>query len=174
MKQVRQTDAHDFFYSKYKNQAHDIIFVLDNLLDPKNLWSFFRLAYALNIKHIYACWNQISSETAHQVVNKVSRWTHEKVSYSFESHTLPILEQLESQWYEIWAAEVADKSIPYYKAHFWEKVAIVFWNEKNWISQPVLDKVDKAVHLPIFNPMSSLWVMQVASVIWYYIVCQKN
>ena len=174
MEQIRFEQAHDFFYSKYKNQPHDIVFVLDDLLDPKNLWSFFRLAYALNIKHIYICWNEISSDREKEMVTRVSRWTHEKVEHSFEPSTLPVLESLKSQDYELWAVEVTDKSVPFYEVKFWKKVALIFWNEKNWVSAPVLEYLENAVHLPIFNPMSSLWVMQAASVIWYYISCQKN
>lgn len=141
----------------HKTQKFPIYLILDELSDPVNIGSIFRLADALGVKKIYLC--RVNNELiTDRKLEKVSRSTNKYVEYEFVNNIEECINRLKDNNIKVLALEITNNSISLNKYNFEknEKYAFVIGNEQKGVSQEALNLSDKSVHIDMYGNNSSM------------------
>jgi 23S rRNA (guanosine2251-2'-O)-methyltransferase len=141
--------------------------VLDNIRSQHNIGSIFRTADAFRIECIHLC--GITATPPNREIQKTALGATESVEWSYFSSTLRSINELKEKGYVIIAVEQAVESIDIaeFQVYKSDKIAIVFGNEVNGVSDEVMMICDKCIEIPQFGTKHSLNVSVSAGiVIW--------
>lgn len=162
---MKQLEHKDHIVSEKK---YPITVVLDKVYDNLNIGSIFRLSDALGIEELYIVGN---NELNFKQINKTSRNTHKTTKYSIFNNIEYVLKQLKENGYIIVSAEITDQSkdIRFINQLIERKskIAIVFGNEENGVSQEALNLSDFSVHINMLGTNSSMNVAMSMGIICY-------
>jgi tRNA G18 (ribose-2'-O)-methylase SpoU len=147
-----------------------IILVCDGVQSPANVGAIFRICDAFGISKIIFCNAEINFYSPR--LQKTARNTHLYVSYSEKANTLPTIEELKSDGYTIVSLEITDSSKSLEKLPKFnnEKIALVIGNEKQGVSEEVLNTSDWCTHIEMYGKNSSMNVVQATSIALYSII----
>ncbi len=152
-----------------------VICILDNIRSQHNIGSIFRTSDAFRIREIFLC--GITATPPNREINKSALGATESVKWQYFDDTLLAVEQLKTEGYKIIAVEQAAGSIilEEYIPRPDEKVALVFGNEVNGVSDNVMDMVDACIEIPQFGTKHSFNVSVTAAIVLYqfYISSKK-
>lgn len=152
----------------FKQQAKtDLVLVLDNVRSGLNVGSAFRTADAFALAHIYLC--GITVQPPHREVLKTAIGATDSVDWTYEADTVATVRQLQAGGYRVLAVEQAEGSTSLEQVLViqGERVALVFGNEVEGVSEEVMRAVDGAVEVPQFGTKHSLNVsVCVGVVVW--------
>lgn len=144
-----------------------VCIILDNIRSLHNVGAAFRTADAFRIEKIWLC--GITGTPPHREINKAALGATESVDWAHRSEIVSLVNELKRSGYTILAAEQTDKSIflNEYKPKKNRKVAVVFGNEVNGISDEILPLVDECIEIPQFGTKHSLNVsVSIGIVVW--------
>jgi len=150
-----------------------MIIVLDNIRSLFNVGSIFRTADAVGAEKIYLCgitpepidkFNRIRPQLA-----KVSLGAEKTMVWEYNKSVNNVICDLKKQGYKILAVEQNKKSIPYYKFRLNKKnkIALVFGNEVEGVSESVIKKADKILEIPMAGKKESLNVSVSAGIVMF-------
>ncbi len=141
----------------HEKKIFPIYLVLDEVEDPINIGSIFRLADALGVEKILLC-GVDDSILLNKKIKRVSRNTIEYVDYEFFENTLDCIEYLKNRNVEVLALEITNKSISLNTYGFTKQkqYAFVIGNEEHGVSNEVLNIVDNSVHIDMYGNNSSM------------------
>lgn len=142
------------------------VVVLENLRSAYNVGNIIRTADALWFDVIIS-WYTPSSED--EKVTKTSLWAEKFVKILEFWNTHETLEYLRSKNYKIVSAEITKNSISIKDLINKESisemnVAIIMWNEVEWVLKETLENSDFIAHLPMVWKKESLNVGQAAAI----------
>lgn len=151
--------------SGFKEKKFPIILVLDSITSPANIGSLFRLADAFNIEKIIFCGTE-SPDLNSNRLKRTARSTINSVAHEHQEDILAACNELSENGYELFALEIAEGSEAIDSVNFGDhkKVALVLGNENTGISEGVLKKVNKSLHINMFGKNSSMNVAQAAGI----------
>jgi tRNA G18 (ribose-2'-O)-methylase SpoU len=144
-----------------------IILVLDNIRSGMNVGSFFRTADAFLISCIYI--TGISAIPPHKEINKTAIGADRTVQWKYFPDVVETVQNLKKEGYQIIGIEQADQSIALqdYQPDPDKKIALIFGNEVDGLSDGVMKMLDQCVEIPQFGTKHSLNVSVSAGiVIW--------
>ncbi len=144
-----------------------ITIVLDNVRSLNNIGSVFRTADAFLVEKIYLC--GITATPPHKDIRKTALGATESVTWEHVESTLPLIEELKTKNYAVWAVEQAEGSTQLndLKVQADEHYVFVFGNEVKGVSQEVVDQCHGVVEIPQFGTKHSLNIsVSVGVVIW--------
>jgi tRNA G18 (ribose-2'-O)-methylase SpoU len=144
-----------------------IIIVLDNIRSQHNIGSVFRTSDAFKIECIHLC--GITATPPNREIHKTALGATETVKWSYFENTMLSVEYLRNNNYLIFAVEQANDSISLdsIEINTEEKIALVFGNEVDGVSDEVMYNVDGCVEIPQFGTKHSLNISVSAGiVIW--------
>ena len=152
-----------------------VIAVLDNVRSGMNVGSVFRTADAFLIEAVYI--SGYSPQPPHRDVLKSALGSTETVQWeAFETIT-DCIGKLKAKGYKVYAVEQVEKSISlldFYPLKG-EKIALIFGNEVNGVSNEALALVDGCIEVPQWGTKHSLNISVCAGiVIWDVILKVKN
>lgn len=149
----------------YKSaEKSPIIVVLDSVRSALNIGSVFRTADAFAIKEIILC--GISATPPSREITKTAIGATESVKWSYEKNIEDTVQQLKADGYLIVGIEQTDNSVFLQDfEHSQEKLAVIFGNEVDGISDEILDDLDMCIEIPQFGTKHSLNVSVCAGIV---------
>jgi len=155
-----------------------MIAILHNIRSSHNVGSILRSADALGASGLYLCGITPSPidrfGRENKQLTKVSLGAEKYVDWEHCSSTRELLDKLKQQGYTIVAIEQDKKSISLsdFKRKS-KKLALVFGNEVEGLSQDILDKSDIILEIPMLGKKESLNVAVAFGITTYYLI-QKS
>lgn len=167
-KELRTTEPDAEAYAAIPK--HDLVIILDNILDTYNVGSIFRLADAVSAKTVYLCGDTLTPPNSR--IKKASINTWQWVSWEYSASALETVTKLKSQnpQLKVVAVEQDTRSIPFRTANYDLPLALVVGNETHGVSPDVLDAADSIVELPMWGVNKSLNVMVSLGIVLYEIM----
>ncbi|MHA7057029.1 TrmH family RNA methyltransferase [Aquimarina sp. M1] len=149
-----------------------ITLVCDRVNSPANIGSIFRIADSFGIEKIIFCGEDITIISKR--MQRTARATHEIIPYQTTDAILPVIDTLIADGYRIIGLEITENSIPVAKYTFSskDKIALVIGEENSGISEDILAKVTKCVHINMYGTNSSMNVAIATGVALYEITRQ--
>lgn len=142
-----------------------VVVVLDNLRSQHNIGSIFRTADAFRLESVYLC--GISATPPNREMHKTALGATESVDWKYFESTVEIVEKLKNAGYTIISIEQTEGSFTLkdFDLQGFNKIAIVFGNEVDGVSQDVVDRSDYCVEIPQYGTKHSLNVAVSAGII---------
>ncbi len=169
MRKLKNSELNRLSVKEFKESSKlQIVIVLDNVRSLNNVGSIFRTADSFRIEKIHLC--GITGVPPHREIQKTALGATESVDWQYFSSTIDSVTQLRSDGYEIVAVEQAENSINLknYTVNKEKKLALVFGNEINGISDNIINEVDGCVEIPQFGTKHSFNVaVSVGIVLWH-------
>jgi tRNA G18 (ribose-2'-O)-methylase SpoU len=132
-----------------------------------NVGSIFRTADAFLAGGICLC--GYTPKPPHRDIHKTALGATETVDWTYSENTLQAVRELKSSGYQIVGVEQAAGSIPLQQFNYsvGEKLVLVFGNEVEGVSEPVLELCDSCIEIPQLGMKHSLNVSVAAGmVLW--------
>lgn len=149
--------------AEINKNRHPISLALDNVSDERNLGALFRLADAARLAAIYTFEQELQKEKA--ALRKVARAADKYVPHFHMENWTTLREQHPNM--QLIALEVTDRSMPIWDFQLTNPIVLVVGNEKNGVSDSVIEMADACVHLPMYGVNTSMNVAMAAGIAIY-------
>ncbi len=149
-----------------------VVLVLDNIRSGLNVGSAFRTADAFALERIYLC--GITGTPPHREILKTAIGATESVDWSYHKAPADAVDELKTAGYTVLAVEQADERT-WLQDFRWEagqKIALVFGNEVEGVSDAVMARVDGCLEVPQFGTKHSLNIAVCAGVVCWELTRQ--
>lgn len=145
--------------------------VCDNVTNAPNLGSILRIADAFGIEGVVFCGKSIQLGKR---MKKTSRSTEKYVTHRIEDDILKVIDSLKSDDYYLVALEITEDSQLLYnfKLQTKQPLALIIGNENFGISNQILNKVDKSIHINMYGENTSMNVAQATAITLYELTKQ--
>ncbi len=155
-----------------KTSKLPITIVLDNIRSGMNVGSFFRSADCFAIEHIVL--TGISPTPLNKEINKTAIGADRTMSWSYEEDVCTAVKDLKALGYTIIGIEQTNESISLseFKASAHDKLAVIFGNEVNGLSESVLPLLDACIEIEQFGTKHSLNVSVCAGIVMWTLAQQ--
>ena len=141
-----------------------VVAVLDNVRSALNVGSVFRIADAFAVEKILLC--GITATPHHKEIAKTAIGATESVDWIYDSDIVSALSNLKSQGYFIIGVEQTDQSVSLNDFDVSAaKIAVIFGNEVDGISDEALEMIDLCIEIPQFGTKHSLNVSVCAGIV---------
>jgi len=143
-----------------------ILVVLDNIRSMYNVGSVFRTADAFLVEGICLC--GYTAQPPRKEIHKTALGATETVDWMHFSTAVEAVQQLKRRNYKVFAIEQTEGSISlgkFYEAE--EKIAVVFGNEVEGVTNDVLKICDGSIEIPQFGMKHSLNISVAAGIVLY-------
>lgn len=171
-KQIRQLNfkderkCFDKELERIQNEKHPVALLLDRVEDVRNIGGLFRLADAANIEKIYLF--QCNFDPKNKQIQRISRSTLKYIDYQKVSD-LSEMGQLKER-YDLVGLEITNESIIYQDFKPKKPVLLVIGNERNGVSEAILQITDYCIHLPMYGLKTSMNVTCATAIALYDLI----
>jgi 23S rRNA (guanosine2251-2'-O)-methyltransferase len=151
---------------QFKNlEKLPLVCVLDNIRSQHNIGSVFRTADAFRIERLYLC--GITATPPNREITKTALGATESMEWVYFVQVNDAIRELKSLGYIIVAVEQANGSIPlqFFRPKPGEKLALIFGNEVNGVSDEAMELADVCIEIPQFGTKHSLNVSITAGIV---------
>ncbi len=133
-----------------------VCLVLDNIRSLHNVGSAFRTADAFRIEKIYL--TGITGTPPHREIHKTALGATESVAWHYEEKTESVLKKLKEEGYHIVSVEqtTESKALNQFEVQPQQKLALVFGNEVDGVSDEAIALSDAALEIPQHGTKHSL------------------
>lgn len=142
--------------------------VLDNVRSMHNVGSVFRTADAFRCEQIVLC--GITASPPHREITKTAIGAELSMNWKYQKSCIEAVKQLKAEGFLIIAVEQTTKSIALndYKPTG-EKLAVIFGNEIDGVSEEVLEICDLCIEIPQAGTKHSLNVSVAAGIVLWHL-----
>jgi tRNA G18 (ribose-2'-O)-methylase SpoU len=144
-----------------------VVIVLDNVRSQHNIGSVFRTSDAFRMEAIHLC--GITATPPHREIHKTALGATDTVDWKYFDTTKLSIDFLKANSYKVYAIEQAVGSISLedFKIKPAEKIALIFGNEVEGVSEEIMLEVDGCIEIPQYGTKHSLNISVSAGiVIW--------
>jgi tRNA G18 (ribose-2'-O)-methylase SpoU len=147
-----------------------VVVILENIRSMHNVGSVFRTADAFLIESLYLC--GYTPQPPHRNIHKTALGSTETVKWFYFGSAVEAIDQLKLEGYSIWGIEQVERSVKLNNTviNKTEKIAIVFGNEVEGISNEVLKLCDGCIEIPQLGMKHSLNVSVAAGIVLWELV----
>lgn len=141
--------------------------VLDNVRSMHNIGSCFRTCDAFRVERLYLC--GITATPPHREIEKAALGATLSVEWEYHQDTLQVVKSLAESGFEVYAVEQVHGSVALqdFAPSPGKKIAFVFGNEVEGVSQEVVNACSGALEIPQFGTKHSLNVsVSIGMVLW--------
>lgn len=165
MRKLKLEELDRVSIDEYKSTAKiPVVAVLDNIRSAMNVGSVFRTADAFAIEKIIIC--GISATPPNREITKTAIGATESVVWEYIENVSDAVAQLKNDGYTIAGIEQTDASALLTDYTFnTEKIAVVFGNEVDGVSDEVINELDVCIEIPQFGTKHSLNVSVCAGIV---------
>lgn len=144
------------------------VVVLDNVRSMHNVGSVFRTSDAFRSQHIHLC--GITACPPHRDITKTAIGAEKAVAWTYSPKTVDVLQLLKAQGYMIFAVEQTRESQSLQDINWLGgKLAFVFGNEIDGVSEEVLEICDVCIEIPQAGTKHSLNISVACGIVlWQY------
>jgi 23S rRNA (guanosine2251-2'-O)-methyltransferase len=149
-----------------------VIVVLDNIRSLNNVGSFFRTCDAFNVEALYLV--GITATPPHREIQKTALGATHSVKWQYFETIHICLSALKADNYQVLAIEQATttKFLQDVDFNAFKKIALVFGNEVDGVTQEVIDQADAVIEIPQFGTKHSLNVSVAGGAVLWEVVRQ--
>ena len=142
-----------------------VVVLLDNVRSLHNVGSVFRSADSFCVEKIFL--TGITGTPPHREIQKTALGATESVAWEYSKESEPILAQLKKAGYQIVVVEQTTKSLALqqFKPKEGTRYCLVFGNEVEGVSDPILQQADVALEVPQAGTKHSLNVSVCAGIV---------
>jgi 23S rRNA (guanosine2251-2'-O)-methyltransferase len=147
-----------------------VVLLLENVRSMHNVGSVFRTADAFLTEEIYLC--GYTPRPPHRDIHKTALGATESVKWEYAEEATNAAKRLKDRGYKIICVEQVAGSIPLQDLKFSEfgKIVLVFGNEVDGVSEPMLKICDACIEIPQFGMKHSLNVSVAAGMVLWELV----
>jgi 23S rRNA (guanosine2251-2'-O)-methyltransferase len=146
----------------------ELIVICDNIRSLYNVGSIFRTSDALGVSKIYLC--GITGTPLQNGLKKVSLGAEESVEWKHVKSTWRLVEKLKKEGFQIVSLEQSLDSVDIKKFKPKFPLVLVLGNEVDGVSDSVLKRSDRVIHLPMDGIKESLNVSVAYGVAGYTLI----
>jgi tRNA G18 (ribose-2'-O)-methylase SpoU len=146
--------------------------VMDDVRSALNVGSAFRTADAFALEKIHLC--GITAVPPHKEILKTALGSTDTVKWEYFDDAAEAVRSLKSDGWQVWAIEQAENSFSLESFVFPAgcKLALVFGNEVDGVSDEVLAQVDGVLEIPQFGSKHSLNIAVCVGIVSWELVKQ--
>ena len=155
------------------NIKYPLSLIANDMADPLNVGSLFRLCDALGIEKLFLCGNTpVPPDTK---INKTSRSTEKHVAYEHCKNATQLVSALKESGAVIVSLEITSSSLAIISDEFAsaidnkQPIYLILGAENNGVSEALLSLSDVSAHIPMQGNNSSMNVIAAASIASYEI-----
>lgn len=154
-------------YQYRQKEKKPITIILDNVRSLNNVGSIFRTSDGFGIEKIYLC--GITGTPPHRDIHKTALGAENSMAWEHAGNTTDVCKKLKEDGYKIVAIEQAEGSVSLQDFTIVrdEKIAIIFGNEVDGVSDEVLALCDACVEIPQFGTKHSFNVSVCAGIVFW-------
>jgi len=141
--------------------------ICDNIRSLENIGSIFRTADALGVDKIFL--GGICGKPPHHKISKTALGAENNVPWEHHWQIWRIIDKLKKEKVNIIALEQTKNSIPYTKFKPKFPLALIIGNEVKGVSNGIIKRADKIIHLPMQGKKESLNVSVAFGIAGYYV-----
>ena len=168
MRKLKNKELNRLNLEEFKNKKKvPIIIVLDNVRSAHNVGSVFRTSDAFLIEKIMLC--GICPIPPKNEIRKTALGATESVEWEYFNDSADCIKELKEKEYTIIGIEQADNAtnLNNYSIKKSQKIALVFGNEVNGVSDEIIQQSDDVVEIPQHGTKHSFNVsVSVGIVLW--------
>lgn len=144
------------------------VVVLDNVRSMHNVGSVFRTSDAFRAGEIFLC--GITASPPHRDITKTAIGAERSVKWAYSASALQVVQELKARGYHIYAIEQTRESTMLQDISFQSgKVAFVFGNEIDGVSEEVIEICDSCIEIPQVGTKHSLNISVACGIVlWEY------
>lgn len=166
-RQLRGKPLTDFL-KRARRPDVDLVFVLQDMQDPVNVGSAFRIADACGVRRMLL--TGITTCPPHALIKKVGRGKDRRVPWEYVENAADGIESLRAEGYRATAIEITASAQPYDEAQYGERIALVVGHEDHGVTNRTLASCDQTVYLPMHGKGASLNVHVSLGVVAYHVL----
>ena len=142
-----------------------IVVVLENVRSMHNVGSVFRTADAFRVEKIYLC--GYTPRPPHRDINKTALGATDTVAWTGHEDGLSAIAALKEQGYSVYAVEQTHNSISLESFNYQagDKIAVVFGNEAEGVSEEMIAATDGCIEIPQFGSKHSFNISVAAGIV---------
>lgn len=175
MRKLKMHELNRVSLEKFQEiQKIPVVLVLDNIRSQHNIGSVFRTADAFRVEKIFLC--GISATPPNREIQKTALGATESVQWVYSEDVSAAVKNLKESGYQVVAVEQAEGSISLadYQPPAGGKIALVFGNEVNGVSESVMEIADGCIEIPQFGTKHSFNVSVTAGIVLWEIFNRLN
>lgn len=155
-----------------KREKIPVVLILDNIRSGLNVGAAFRTADAFATERVILC--GITATPPHREILKTSLGASETVKWDYQESAQLALQELKASGYKLFAVEQTDCSTSLDAAELHtNKVAFIFGNEVEGVSEALLPLCDSTLEIPQFGTKHSLNVATSIGIVLWEVVRQR-
>ena len=166
MRKLKNNELNRLTVEEYKHSDKTpVVVVLDNIRSCNNIGSVFRTSDALLVEKIYLC--GITATPPNKEIHKTALDAEKSVSWKYMKETEEAILELKEAGYKVYAIEQVENSIslPDFKPHKNEKLALVFGNEVKGVQQKAVNLCDASLEIPQYGTKHSFNISVSAGIV---------
>jgi tRNA G18 (ribose-2'-O)-methylase SpoU len=146
----------------------ELTLLLQDVEDPVNVGSIFRIADAAKVKQLILC--GITAQPPHALITKVGRNKDRRVEWRYEPDVEVALGAQREAGAKIFAVEITPDALPYYDVEWPEKTCLVVGHEDHGVTKKALALCDHKVFIPMYGKGASLNVHVATAVVTFQVL----
>ena len=167
MKQLRGKPLKNFL-KRAERPDRELIFILQDVEDPVNVGSAFRIADAAGVREIIL--TGISARPPHPLIRKVGRGRDRRVQWSYVEHAADAILALKSRDYISCALEITAASALYNQTEYPDKLCLIVGHEDHGVTKRTLAACDMTIYIPMYGKGASMNVHVSLGIAAYHIL----
>lgn len=170
-RQLRGKPLTDFL-KRVQRPDVDVVFVLQDMQDPVNVGSAFRIADACGVRRMLL--TGITTRPPHALIKKVGRGKDRRVPWEYVESAAECVSNLRAEGYKVTAVEITAGAQPYHEADYGERIALVVGHEDHGVTNRTLAACDQTVFLPMHGKGASLNVHVSLGIVAYHVLSRAG
>ena len=146
----------------------DLVFVLQDLQDPINFGSAFRIDDACGVRRMVL--TGITTCPPHPLIKKVGRGRERRVPWDYVEDAATAVVALRDEGYRVTAVEITGAAVLYDAADYGDRIALVVGHEDHGVTNRTLAACDMAVFIPKYGKGASMNVHVSLGIAAYHIL----
>lgn len=133
-------------------RTRDVVVVLEDVVNDHNGAAVMRTSDAMGLQEVHL----IPNDSGFRVSRKVARGAHKWIDAVSHDSVEAAYAHLRRDGYEVWVSSVHGRTVPVAEIPPDRKVALVFGNERDGVSDAALAGADGRFHVPMYGFVESL------------------
>ena len=171
MKSLRAKPLKDFL-KRIERPNLELIFVLQDVEDPVNVGSSFRIADACGVKKIFL--TGISACPPHPAIKKVGRGKDRRIKWEYAEQAADVIMGLKREGFTSCALEITADAQLYYEVEYPDKLCLVVGHEDHGVTKRTLSVCDMKIFLPMYGKGTSMNVHVSLAIAAAHILYRKS
>lgn len=156
------------FLRELPKPARTLVLVLEDVEDPVNVGSVFRVADALKVQEVVL--TGITARPPHKLITRVGRAKDQRVKWRSAASAPAVLEELKADGFVPYAVELNPQAKAYHEVDYADRVALVVGHEDHGVTKKTLAVCPNTIFLPMYGKGGSLNVAAALTVAAYRVL----